>query len=460
MTSGIIEGRVVIEDLTGRLRAIENGVNQIGASVAKTARLQEELQRDLRSLRRQLLDYIDEDRSRQSAQAALLDARAQLDREFGPYQVVRRNATGMLRALDTGIVTHATLQEAAERLMLDAPSYWLVPALVALVAWIRDSPAVAECAALEATRRDLGKAALFFSLMAARYARHGTAGQWLYEYLCSLDCRSLTADFAAIMDAAARGDLGGPARDRLIAVCTGWREQLKKDSQLVGRQVERWGAFIESQRQRLGGEFDLLPEMSADSGWNEKLDQLEANAVFRPMKNWLHGQLAPASPRNEDPATSIDALLRSLVEEHDNREAYLLGLIDERQAVIGNPGNRARTTTKSPDGKLTSEPKRDFLTLLTDVASSTPGETPPARVPLFALTFSGAFIKEAMRRLRERNERSKPVSIEVAIDGWVHAVLPSDDAEELALEYSEFTRSEMLRPESASRSVTRPGKCR
>jgi hypothetical protein len=226
-------------------------------------------------------------------------------------------------------------------------------------------------------------------------------------------------------------------------VGTGWREQLGQDSELANRQVERWQAFIRSKRQRLDSKFGLLPKMTVGSDWNEKRTQLEANAVFRPLRDWLDGPPAVASPGSQDPAASIDALLQSLVAAPDDREAELLRVAEERQAAVEKLGNRGQATAKPAARKQASPPERDFLTLLTDAVLSTPTGTPPARAPLLALTLSGAFIKEAIHALRQDNERSKPGGIEVTIDGWRRDLHLNDSAEGHAREYAEFIRGEM-----------------
>jgi hypothetical protein len=455
---------MVEDSIAERIRKLEQAVgdprhgtlaSHLKSLDDSVTKLRQDFQDSLGGLRRELRDYIDEDRSRQSAQTALLEARAQLDREFGHRQVTRRSATGILQALDTGIVAPAALLEAAGRLMLDTPDYWLPPALVAVVAWIGDGRTVAQNAMVEATRCDAGRTALFFSLMAARYARHDAAGQWLDEYLCSLDCRSLTVDSEAVLNAAAQSQLGGPARDRLIAVGTGWREQLGQDSELANRQVERWQAFIRSKRQRLDSKFSLLPKMTVGSDWDEKRTQLEANAVFRPLRDWLDGPPAVASPGSQDPAASIDALLQSLVAAPDDREAELLRVAEERQAAVEKLGNRGQTTAKPADRKQASPPERDFLTLLTEAALSTPAGTPPARAPLLALTFSGTFIKAAINMLRQDSERSKPGGIEVTIDGWRRDLHLNDNPEEHAREYAEFIRGEMRKAPRMRLSIRR-----
>ncbi len=348
----------------------------------------------------------------------------------------------MLKALNKEVVSPARLLEEAERLILDAPGYWLTPALVATFASISGSKEVAERAALRATRIESGKSALFFSLMAARYGRHDEAGQWFDKYLNSLDCRSLAVDFVPVMDAAGRGDLGALARDRLMAVCIDWRDQHRQDSQLADWQVERWQAFI-SARRRLDGEFDLPREITAGSHWSEKLELLAASSVFVPMKEWLDEQLASAGLRDDDPPASIDVLLGSLVADHEKGEARLLERIEELHAAAGGHDAGATSATKASSRGPASQPRRDFLELLADVALSTAEGPLHARGPLFTLTISGAFIKEAVLRLQYRSELSKPASIEVAIGDWRHAAPYNATAEELAAEYSEFVKSGM-----------------
>jgi hypothetical protein len=87
--------------------------------------------------RKEFRTFVEDDRlatHKQFAQTMVLDIRAQRDRNFGHYEKVRNVGLGMLQAMDAGIVTAFTMQQAAERLMIEVPGYWLSPVQVALAA--------------------------------------------------------------------------------------------------------------------------------------------------------------------------------------------------------------------------------------------------------------------------------------------------------------------------------------
>ena len=210
-------------------RGIESEVQHLGSRVESTIRLVNDLQSELTLLKAQINSYIREERlarNMQFAKTALIDVRAERDRKFGHHEALRRSTIGMLQAMDVGIVTESTLQQTSERLMIDAPRYWLAPVQVSLAAWIRDSRAVAERALLEAMVREPNKSALFFTLVLARHQRYDASAQWMYEYVNQQDCMALSSEFVIVLDAAHQGALGGRAPSLLKEQCISWYEQL------------------------------------------------------------------------------------------------------------------------------------------------------------------------------------------------------------------------------------------
>src|ERR1044071_2463428 len=91
------------------------------------------------------------------AETRLTNVRAELETTYGHYAEVRRRTTGVLQALDTGVVSHETIQDTTEEVMVASPRYWLAPALVALAAWSRHDRTLADRALAEALRRDVAK---------------------------------------------------------------------------------------------------------------------------------------------------------------------------------------------------------------------------------------------------------------------------------------------------------------
>ena len=300
-----------------KVEKLQSSLNNLGNRLEN---VQKELQRQLDALRQQITTYIDEDRaarSRQFAQTALVDARAEHDRRFGHRQMVRRSATGMLQVMTTGTVRPAAFLRAAEHLMVDASDYWLSPAQVVLAAWAGNRPVVAERAVLEAVSRDPARSALFFSLVLARFGRQAAAADWIAEYTRTQDCNALTEEFTAVLDAVAQGALGGQARERLLDACRSWRDQIGQSDEREAKQVASWTQFIRGQRRPLADKFQPLGTVSRD--WVATLGALEATAAFGHTEQWLKSRLGGTNESDEALRAAAD-LLRELIAAPDQEE--------------------------------------------------------------------------------------------------------------------------------------------
>jgi len=422
---------MVPADLGRRLRELEQKLTGLVQSAQKAATAQKEIQRLLEELERQAA----KDRAareRQYALTALLEARADYDRQFGHHQVARRTAAGMLQAMTAGTVSPAALLAAAEHLMIDAPGYWLSPALVALAAWAGDSPGSARRAVLAAVHCDLGRSVLFFSLVLARFGRQDTAACWITEYARAQDCNALTGEFTAVLDAVARGALGGPAREHLLDACRGWRDQIRQSGPSEARQVASWTGFIDGQRKPLTETFDPLETVSHD--WPAARGKLEAMTAFGHTEQWLQGRLARPGTDDETPGDVTDGLLHELIAAPDQTEGMLLEAVRQRQAAVTGSGH------PPPPG----EPARtDLLSLATAIATGTgPGEF-SASAMRFCLMLSATSVEQAVTDLSQQVRSTWPASIEVSIEGWHHALEPGADPAALEPEFLDWMDAQM-----------------
>lgn len=442
-----------LTSLETSIRELRSTVSRLADAVSEAVAQQKTMQGELADLRKQVSGYIAEDRlarDEQFAQTALIDIRAQLDREFGQHRAVQRSVIGMLKAIDAGTVTRAALQRTAERLAVDVPGYWLALAQLAVAAWVRDSPDDARRAVREAVHRDRAKAALFFGLVTARFGCEDAAGRWICEHLSTLDCRSLSGEFAELLDAIARGALGRPASDRAEAACLSWRKQLSQSRDLTRQQTASWRSFIGDRRQSPRGEFSLLPKITAGADWKKKLDWLDGATAFGQTEHWLTERLAHQAAGGEEYSAVIDGLLSGLVGAHSPGEASLLQLARRWQTVIRRPADDEGKAAAGPAEKATAAAERadalgrpDFLTLLTGLATGRTGHRVAALTARFALALCGDFVAEAVGGLRDVSLRGQPDFIEVDIDGWRYAIRPGDDARRLEQEYSQFVDREL-----------------
>jgi len=425
-----------LDKLDKQLVSVDRQLAGLGKSAREAATEQQKLQLRLDTLDRQVTSYIEEDRAARRTQyalTALVDARADHDRRFGHHQAARRAAAGMLRAMTTGTVRPAALLGAAEQLMIGAPDYWLSPALVALAAWAGDRPAAAGRAVLEAVSRDPGRSALFFSLTLARFGRQDAAAGWITEYARAQDRNALPGEFTAVLDAVARGALGGGARERLLDACRGWRDQAGPSGTGAAKQVASWTGFIGGQRRPLTDTFDALRAVSRD--WVTMLGTLEAAAAFGHTERWLEGRLAVTGEGDEALRDVTDGLLRELIAAPDQAECALLEEAGQWQAAVAVGGH-----TPTPSG---GPARTDFLTLFTAIAMGAYQNEISEQAARFCLMLLATSVERAVTELRQQVWSAYPASIEVDIEGWHHAVGPTDDPAALIQEFLGWADGEM-----------------
>lgn len=435
------------DDLTARnaegLRRPLDAATDLGRKLDKLSTQLDKLGKRLdriEALGQRVTTYIDENRAvgrKQFAQTALVDARAEHDRRFGHHQMVRRSVTGMLQAMTTGVVRPAVLLRTAEQLMIDDPGYWLSPAQVALAALACDNPVSAKRAVLEAVSRDPGRSALFFSLVLGRFGRHDAAARWIAEYARAQDHNALTGDFTTVLDAVARGALGGPARERLLDTCRGWRDQIGQSGQQEAKQVTSWRRFIRRQRRPLTDTFHPLGMVSRD--WAAKLDRLETAAAFGYTEQWLEGRLGGTGESDETLPATVDDLLRELIAAPDQAECALLEAVGRWQAIIERDGYPPAPASDDP-----GEPARtDFLTLSTAIATGTYQSDLSEQAARFCLLLSRTSVQRAVADLSQQVKSTYPASIGVDIRGWHHAIEPGDDPDALVQEFLEWAHDAM-----------------
>ena len=433
----------LVRRLEASLTELGKKVSTLGTQLDKLDRVSKRLvQADQRldALDRQVTAFIDEDRaarSRQFAQTALVDARAEHDRQFGHRRKVRRGVAGALQAMTTGTVRQPFLP-AAERLVVDASDYWLSSAYVALAAWADGSQESAEAGALEAVRCDPGRSALFFALVLARFGRHDAAAEWIAEYARTQDRHALTGEFTTILDVVARGALGSRARQLLLGICQGWRDQIGQSTDWEAQQVPVWREFIRRQRRPLPDTFHPLGTVGRD--WAGHLGKLEAVTAFGRAERWLRNRLGGAAENDEVLRAAVDDLLRDLIAAPDQAEEALLGTVQQWQA-IADPGSHP----PSADHDQPGEPARlDFLTLCTAIATGTYQGALAPQTTRFCLVFSREAAVRAVTDLSEQMQGSRPKSIEVDVSGWRQAIEPSDDPEALVRKFSGWADQAML----------------
>lgn len=334
--------RGYFREINVQVSNVKGDVGQVRSDLSSTTR-------ELLELKQQFDEWVGESRRTaavQRAETVVGNLKADLDRQFGHYNVVRRSSIGTLEALDLGLVTNKTVQQVSEELMIQTPKYWLAPALVALAAWSRDDKELADRAVSESYARDSSKCSLFFSLVLQRQNRLESATRWIRHYLRSLDPLNLPREFAVILEALARGGFGLHGRELIAEQLDEWLSMLRDDPQKISDQVELWKKDIRNYAGVVPSDaYQALREFSPT--WPAIERQLVSASALGNTAEHYQTILDTKIEVSSDMLAKMDDLLEQLVREYDAEELPLRKQVAYQEAIIEYNGDIDRAQEKS-----------------------------------------------------------------------------------------------------------------
>lgn len=409
------------------LNAIERQLRELGSlnlqvqqRVDAVKTQQVETDQRLQALSATLHEWIQADRRAKALQLAetrVVKVRQELVTEFGHYGDVRRRATGILQALDAGIVTHETIQTTTEDVMMAAPRYWLAPVLVALAGWSRDDRRLAERALAEALARDTSKASLLMVLTLRRFTRHVASARWLEYYFARQDPAALPREVVILLDAVANGAFGPAAKDAVTTQIGTWLVDLGRTGGFADGQRDRWKAALAGLTPQVRDQG--YPHLAAHSpswpGLKASLGAVRRNApVIEHFRAIFEGELRV--PREIE--RQIDDMLEQLVTRFDAEELPLRRKEAELQAIIDHDGDSRAAEGSSALKQDVFEETVDFGTLLTNAAMHPQESAASVGTQRLAVAMSRDWILAAHDALVAATRQAKPSAIDVTIDGW------------------------------------------
>ena len=329
-------------------------------------------QSELAELRRQFEEYVkqaERTANVQRAETKVGTLKADLEREFGHYKVVRRSSIGLLQAFDVGNVSESTASQISEELMIQTPRYWLAPALVALAAWSRDDKDICERSITEAYNRSQAKTALFFALVLRREKREAESVRWLHHYLPACDPRALTREFAVILEAASQGQFGPRGTQLALTQLAQWTAELRDSQELVANQVAKWVEELTVNQKVLDpSEAPMLRRLASAEDFARVKAQAEATTALKACAEKYEAIKDSEFTSTGVISTLLDDLLIQLVTEYDEEELPLNREVAYQDAIIETGGDLERARTKADQMISVLDERTDAVTLQTNAA--------------------------------------------------------------------------------------------
>lgn len=431
--------------MQANITAIESGLQNIslltqhlGQQIQNVQGEQAEIRGRVEAFIQQFSAFVKQDEMQKIvgiSETRLVGVRQRLDTEFGHYADVRRRATGILQAVDHGLVGNDVIRHTTEDLMMGAVGYWLAPTLVAIAAWIRDDRPLAERAISEAVRRDDYKTSLCLALLMRRMGRWKGCGTWMERFFQHQQPSALDREFIVLLDAVANGVFGPEGQAATSKRITGWMQELGAQPGFAEAEETRWRealwAIVPDED---GGRYSTLQRYSPT--WPALLESLTAVRMHEPIGGYFNQMFAGSIVVPSNVTRSVDTLLDSLVTNFDDEELPLRSEARKLELIIDEQGDKTRADQRFSAEKQAYDEKVSFTGLLTNAAMFPEQARASRATQRFATAMSRDWILAAHNSLTAGARAAVPMDIAVAIDGWSGTTRDGSNTEQLLRDQS------------------------
>ncbi|WP_106917706.1 hypothetical protein [Chryseobacterium aurantiacum] len=420
-----------INHLNNNLNSFNSQLGNINSEIGNINNQQQALDGRMNAMSGIIDDFIKTDKEKRELQVAenmQESLKQDLSNKFGYYEEIRRTVLGILQAVDSGIVRHEIMQDAAESLMIKTPNYWLAPAMVAIVAWVRDDREDTERALNEALRRDDYKTTLFFMLLMRRLGRDEACHQWVQRYLMHQDPYRLDREFVMVLEAAATGSFPTPSRELIISTVDGWLNLLTQTDQYINEQKNEWLKFFQSKGRLDNKEYPFLEKYCTN--WADLKSSMKKAKLHQFLISYFKNILNTPIDYSKTSKNQLDEILSLLITNFDDEEFELQKKIKLNQQLIDKKKDR-RSVKLDYALEKAFEDKTNFLQMLTNVAfiPELAGGT-HATQPL-AVAISSPWIVEAHEAYTADYRMNAVTTANLAIENYKISSDSTDETEQM-----------------------------
>lgn len=431
-----VEERLPAADVSGLVNAVNSmnsQVTQLSYEVVavnnKVNTVTSEFEAFLQDFRRYVVQDL-QDRRYQEALQDQVSIQQQLDDRFSQHQRVRRYVTGILQASDAKLVKKEVMETATSELMISIPHYWLVPALVALSAWINDNRELAETALREAMSRDDEKTSLLFALICRRASRNDATMVWLKRYFAMQDPMDIERKMIVVLDAYANGLFGGDSRSMCAEQIGGWIAEMEDVVGFRETQVSRWEQAIEAKTpSHIPSSYPYLEKYATN--WSELRAMLCNCGLHQTLLDYIKGILEQPNGETGELKKQLDDLLDSLVTNYDNAELPLRQQKRVADLIIECKGDEAEALRKFDAEKSAFDEKTDLMQLLTNAAMNPELVHASEATQKLSLAVSKDWMIEAYDNVTLKNRMAFVQEVKLNIEGFACETVDGNNEEKL-----------------------------
>lgn len=425
--------------INNALRSISADMNGVHTELGTLNFKQDQIESELEKLAGSFADFVAADLKHKALQLAETrqgNLKQDLQIKFGYYAEVRRMATGIVQAVDTGVVSDDTLRYSTEEVMIKAPGYWLAPALVALAAWIRNDKSSNEKALDEALKRDDYKTTLFFMLVMRRLARYEASLKWLERYFMHQNPHNLDREFIIILEAVTTGVFPPAARQLMMMNVKSWLQQLTQGDTFINQQKVQWIQFFEASGPVYDGKYPLLEKFSPN--WQALENSLKEAKAHHVLQVHFNKIISSSADFSTGIKVQLDEILSLLVTNFDDEELPLQEQVRFNQLIIQMDGDKAAAQAVMDAEKHIFDEQVDFLQLLTNASFNPELSGATGVTQALAVSISQPWIVEAHDTFTAQSRNRIPAAVDLSIDDFNISTKDGSDEHELLQQQETF----------------------
>lgn len=419
--------------INSALNSIKADMHVVNAELGSISIKHDHLKNDLLTLANSFADFVESDIKQKALQLAETrqgNLKQDLQIRFGYFAEVRRMATGILQAVDTGIISDETLRHTTEEVMIKAPGYWLAPSMVVLASWIRDDKNISEKALAESLKRDDYKTTLFFMLVMRRLGRNEACLQWMNRYFLHQNPHDLDREFIIILEAITTGVFQPASHQLMINNIKSWIDQLTQTDNYIDKQKAQWIIFFETQGSLSDKKYPLLEEYAIN--WELLKSSVIQARSHHPMNLHFKNIFETRTDHSRATKIQLDEILSLLVTNFDDEELPLQNEVRLNQLIIQEDGDKKSAQSIMDQEKYIFEEKVDFLQMLTNAAFDPELSGATKATQALAVSISQPWILEAHDTFTAQYRNKIEEKVELVIDGFKTSTNDgSDETEQL-----------------------------
>ena len=413
--TGLQNSLVDVADSMGAVaETVSNVTNYVSMVDSKVGNVTNEVT----SLRKKIDDFmmkIEGTTAVTNAKQSLLLANQELDKKFRYYEVVRKQTTGILQAVDLKSVRKESLAKMAEEVVLKTPSYWLGRSFIALTAWINNDKELAVRALNDSLRLDDENTSLLFFLVHMRLNRVNSALIWFNRYLTMQDPMKMDLKIVNVINSMISGIYGLDAKKLLLNSVSKWMLELDSKAGVKEENVQYYLDFLNRRKDDITVNTSKYPFLTTSDSWNMISENLRNAALSSDVLKYFTDIFDQKEAMIPKKIEQIDLMLEDLVTNYDKDEYIIRKEILKNKIIVEENGDLSKAYQRLDNEMKSLDGNQNFYQYLNDIALYPAKYDCLLSTRKFAIALNKDSILEALKNLEEIK---KDLSIKIKILNW------------------------------------------